>query len=808
MSIRKETLPVFVLLFALLVGFISGCANRTSPEGGPYDETPPRLLASKPLDGSVRVKPKKIVLKFDEIVQVKDQMNKVVVSPPQTDFPEILAAGKSVIVRLQDSLKDHTTYVVNFTDAICDYNENTPIENFYYTFSTGDYVDSMKMSGYVIDAWTLEPVKDLRIGVHANLADSSIYKLPFFRVGAISEKGQFSIINIPDSTYRVYAIQDLDRNYMLSPTGEGLAFLKDTYHTMVYPREDNDSIESFRARVAASESEVTSAKGDSSLLKTDSIILSKNDSLLGKSLSGPNKDANNQLKKVSTIDETATDGNEPHTLSNDRSNLSGADVLSRSDSIGLNRDSLSKYVYLPDNLLLRYYVPEKKIQKLLTFERSDSSTIRLSFDKMLDSLPKISIVDYHKPKESYTLLDMKCGDDSTALPCVRNIPPRPYPDVVCVENNLKELTYHLLSPNLIEADSIVMHVSYATLDSLNHNYIKADTLTLRKPKPVAQQQKKEDKKSLKKKSKKQLKKEAQQAEEERRKRTFFESKIASLDGFLSKTPSDTVCISFKEPLKETVDQYLTVYEIAPDTTIPKVRLTDYKIEMKQNDELTYYISAPWKFEHTYTFRVDSAKLHSYTGKVNLPIDYSLKVGSEKDFGKIKLNIAGADSTYVVLLLDGQDKPVDVMRASGNGEVVFPYVKPGKWYAKLYIDTNHNGRWDVGDYPNNEPEMVYYYPKELLSKANWTVSEQWNPTADPLQEQKPKDIRKVKFKEDEKKKSLNEEYWERMAKKWEKRNFDDKLPKDRANKEKKSHSKNQQQLPAIPTTKGANQIINQ
>lgn len=772
MDIRRSALTASILLLlTMAVGFLSGCANRSAPEGGPYDETPPRLLAAKPIGGSVLVSPKKITLRFDEIVQVKDALNKVVVSPPQKDAPEISALGKKVVIKFQDSLKKNTTYVINFSDAICDINENTPLKDFTFSFSTGERLDSMRISGCVLDAWTLEPVKDLRVGVHADLADSAVYKLPLFRVGPISERGFFSINNIPDSLYHVFAIQDLDRNFMLSQTGEGLAFSKQVYHTLVIDKDDPVAYAGYES---SKDNGAVASDSPASESETDKKVSEKIRNVEAVSGTKGSEDKSEEASETVAKDAAKTTNRQLSDTvksSGDTVHKTPSHVMAGQDSVTVDSSSVgSRYIYLPNDVVLRYYLPDNQAQKFLKSSHPDSSLITLEFANKLTTLPKVELLDYKKPKGDYAFQSVKSlSQDSSFVPCVKNIPKRPYPDVVQVQTAPNTLTYHLLSPELYDADSLTMTVSYETLDSLNRSIVRSDTMTFHKPKAMPKKQnvdskkKKKDKKS-KKKSKKKLKEEMQKAEEERRKKKFFTTVVSSSGGMYSKSPQDTVYFEFKQPLRESIDKYLKVVEVSPDSTIAPQPFSDYRIRMKNNNEMGYEVTAPWKFGHTYKFRIDSTVLHSYDGRVNDSIGYDLQILKESAFGKIQLKIKGADSSYVVLLLDAQDNIKAEVRADSLGTAVFPFVKPGKWYAKLYVDANNNGRWDVGKYPVKEPEEVYYCPKELLSKENWTVSEEWNPKELPLYEQKPKEIRKVKFAEEEKKKTLNEEYWERMAKK--------------------------------------------
>ena len=212
---------------ALVAAVLWSCASVGRIEGGPYDETPPRFVRSTPEPGALNYnneKRKRISIEFDEYIVLERANEKVVISPPQIQQPEIKTVGKRVQVTLEDSLKPNTTYTIDFSDAIQDNNEGNPLYGFAFTFSTGSQIDSMVVSGTVLNAADLEPVKGILVGLHANLEDSAFTALPFDRVGRTDSRGQFSIRGVAPGRYRIYGLMDGDQNYYFSQPTEQLAF--------------------------------------------------------------------------------------------------------------------------------------------------------------------------------------------------------------------------------------------------------------------------------------------------------------------------------------------------------------------------------------------------------------------------------------------------------------------------------------------------------------------------------------------------------------------------------------------------------
>ena len=212
-------------LLLMLAMFIVSCARMASPDGGLYDETPPVMVRSHPAIGALNNDEKRIVLEFDEYIKLQNASEKVVISPPQIDMPEIKANGKRVIVELLDTLKPNTTYSIDFGDAITDNNEGNPMGQFAFTFSTGDAIDSMEVAGTILDASNLEPIKGMQVGLYADLSDTAFTTKPFERISRTDASGRFSIKGIAPGTYRIYGLKDGDQDFRFSQKSEMIAFM-------------------------------------------------------------------------------------------------------------------------------------------------------------------------------------------------------------------------------------------------------------------------------------------------------------------------------------------------------------------------------------------------------------------------------------------------------------------------------------------------------------------------------------------------------------------------------------------------------
>jgi len=235
----KKLLAVFLLAhFALLIS----CARMGNPDGGWFDDTPPYVVESSPADKSTGVTTRRIVINFNEYIKLEDAQNKVIVSPPQLEMPEIKATGKRIIVELKDSLKENTTYTIDFSDAISDNNEGNPMGNYTFTFSTGEQIDTLEVGGYVLNAENLEPIKGILVGLYDNLADSALRTEPMIRISRTDSRGHFAIKGVAPGTYRAYALQDADGDFLYNQKNEMLAFNHQTFEPSWKPDTRQDTL--------------------------------------------------------------------------------------------------------------------------------------------------------------------------------------------------------------------------------------------------------------------------------------------------------------------------------------------------------------------------------------------------------------------------------------------------------------------------------------------------------------------------------------------------------------------------------------
>lgn len=630
------------LLYLILMAFaIVGCARMGSPDGGWYDDDPPRIIGSTPGERATGVKSQKVTIYFDEFIKLADATQNVIVSPPQLEMPEIKAAGKKIVVELKDTLKPDMTYTIDFSDAISDNNEENPLGNYTFTFSTGEKIDTFEVSGYVINAEDLEPVQGILVGLYDDLADSAFRTKPLLRVARTDDSGHFVIRGVAPGEYRVYALQDADGNYKFSQKSEMIAFSHDTYQPSAKPDMRQDTI--WR-----------------DTLHIDSI------------------------RQV------------PYTH------------------------------YYPDDVVLLAFQEKQTDRYLLKTERKDADRIQMFFSYGHEQLPVIHGLNFN-------------ADNAFVL-----------------ESNDKKdtLTYWLRDSLLVNQDTLTFSMEYLKTDSLGKLVATVDTITALAKVPYA----------------KRLKERAKEYEtwmklqEKKRKRnepydSIYPAKplMPNYDAPQAMDPNRSITIKMPSPLATLDTAAIHLYSKI-DTLWYQA---PFEFRQRDNDLRGYELLVDWHPDTEYSFEVDSAAFVDIYGLVSGPYKQGIKVKSLDDYGTLFLEMSGIkDSCAVVVqLLDKSDKVVAQSLMEADGTAQFYYLKPDIYYARAFVDSNGNGKWDTGEYDaDQQAESVYYYPREIEAKAKWDITLQWQVNNTPRFKQKPAAI--VKQKSNNKKRQLRNRNAER------------------------------------------------
>lgn len=623
-------LPFYLLVFLLLVS----CAKMGQPDGGWFDETPPKVIGASPADGAVNVNQKKINIYFDDFIKLDNPSEKVVVSPPQLEQPEIKGAGRRIQISLVDSLKANTTYTIDFSDAISDNNEGNPMGNYTYSFSTGAAIDTMEVSGHVLESENLEPIKGILVGLYADHADSAFRTKPMLRVSRTDSRGRFVIKGVAPGSYRIYALQDQDGDYKFSQKSEKIAFS----HDIIVP----------------------SCKPD---VRQDTTWV---DSL--------------HIKSIDQVDYTH---------------------------------------FLPDNIVLRAFTEPLTDRFFLKAERQKANSFTLFFSYGDSILPQIKGLNFEA--ENAFLVEASVKKDT--------------------------ITYWLKDTALVNQDTLLMDITYRMTDSTGVLVNKTDSAQEILSKEPYAKRMKEQEKELAAWTKKQEKK--------KKKGEPYDSvmEVKPLDVQLSASsqfdPDQNVIFSFPTPLAKVDTAAIHLYA-KHDTLWYRAPMEFLPLENRK-----YELRGEWRPDIEYSLEVDSAAFKDIYGLASKPIKQGFKVNSLDTYGTLLVNITSLhDLPLIVQLLDAQDKVVKETKTV-NGVAEFYYLKPQKYYMRLIVDRNNNGKWDTGNYDSDQQaEEVYYYPEVIECKAKWDLTESWDPLARELSLQKPGAITKQKPDKEKKVKNQN------------------------------------------------------
>lgn len=228
----------------ILVLLLNACANIVSPEGGPRDLKAPTVLSSEPPDKSVNFTAKQIRITFDEFIAVKDISSQLFISPPLKESADVRLKGRSMLITLPDSLNANTTYTLYFGSAIRDITEGNILQGFTFSFSTGATRDSLILQGQIVDAYTAEAVDGALICLYKEDIDSLFATRPPDYITRSGADGSFTVYNLPQQEFRIYALMDANSNSIFDLPNEAIAFDTAIFRPAIPPPPPADSTDS------------------------------------------------------------------------------------------------------------------------------------------------------------------------------------------------------------------------------------------------------------------------------------------------------------------------------------------------------------------------------------------------------------------------------------------------------------------------------------------------------------------------------------------------------------------------------------
>ncbi len=677
-----------------------------SPDGGPYDEDPPKIVRTSPKYGSSEVNVKKIVLEFNENIKLENATENVMISPPQLEQPDIDAVGKKITIKLADSLKPNTTYTIDFSDAIKDNNEGNPMGDYAFTFSTGGDIDTMQVSGNVLDASNLEPVKGILVGVYelpdsaAELHDSVFRTKALERVSRTDANGHFVIKGLKRAYYRVFALQDQNQNFIYDQKSEMLGFTDRRFTPTCKADIQPDTV-----------------WHDS--IHYDSIIYR------GYTHFYPD-DITFSVFQVAVQDRNLLKCERPQLDMFTVMFSAGADTLPRITGLNFNAENAFVVDASEKNDTINYWIRDSLIYNIDTLDiqidyfHNDSAGMVLATDTF-NLVSKISRAKLAKEQE-------KAWEEWA----------KEYRKTYRAEMRSKELEERAKQKEEKEEGEEDEEANAEEADGETSVEVSSKD-----------EKTKEEKSKDKKKKEKRAKIKDEDIEIPPMPEQFLEVRVtpATLD------PDNNITFIFNEPI-DSVDETKLKFYTKKDTVQYPEKYVFRRVESKQNQ---YRLYASWHPDSTYFVECDTGMFVNIYGKRTDYMKKTFKVGSMETYSTLLVTLQNADTSAVVQLLDAHDKVVKTI-VSKNGKADFYFVKPGIYYMRMFYDHNRNGIWDTGDYDlQMQPEEMFYYYKPMELKAKWEDTEYFNPKEYPLAKQKPIAITKQKdSKKDKSKLSKNQQ----------------------------------------------------
>lgn len=230
---------ILLLLVSLL---LAGCARVVVPTGGPKDVAPPVVVKELPESGSLFFQSKSIRITFDEFITLNNPSENIFFSPPLQVQPDFTTAGKSVIIRIYDTLRSNKTYNIAFSNAIKDFTEGNPLPFYQYTFSTGAYIDSFMVEGQIINAQTTAAEENVLVLLYDRNIDSLPLSAKPTYITKSQKNGLFTFRHVASGEYKIFALKDINNNLIFDLPNESIAFSDSPVTAVVMPKEKRDTL--------------------------------------------------------------------------------------------------------------------------------------------------------------------------------------------------------------------------------------------------------------------------------------------------------------------------------------------------------------------------------------------------------------------------------------------------------------------------------------------------------------------------------------------------------------------------------------
>ena len=605
----KEFYRRYILhIWASALLLLSACAVQVPPSGGPQDIAPPEIVQSTPPNQSVNFAGDRVILTFNEFVTLKEINNQLVISPPLNETPEFNMRGKNMIMKFNEPLLENATYNFFFGDAIVDITEATPLSAYNFSLATGPILDSLSIKGELIDAFNLQPVENAYVMLYDTIYDSVPYLQRPYYLAKTDKNGVFILNNLRDSEYLMFALSDINSNYLYDLPTEDIAFadslIKPTFHGNIMQMAAQSA-----QPLPDSLSSLDSLNAQLYLVTSDSLKIDISDNL---TVNQPN----DSLPVTDSV--IALPALPAYTLYQFRERDTIQQLLKGS----VVRNNVI-------SLIFRQPIKDFSFKPIEPVYENDDWSIT-SFNRTLDTLTVL----WHSPINDSLMVEV--ADNGVVLDTL-------YLALVAQAKPVRG------KPKTVKPTSLGMHSN-----------IKG-------------------------------------------------AKIR---------PDYDVVITFDDPVANFKSENILLFADSVQV-LPTIAFRD-------SLQLKIHLSHPWKQTIKYKLEIPDSTFISVFGQGNDSTTYKFTTLTEEETGYIRLVVSPkTENQYIIQLLDEKEVLVHEDFITGETVLEYNFLSARKYIFKAIQDLNKNGKWDTGNYlQRKQPEKVFYFPKDLELRANWTIEEEW------------------------------------------------------------------------------------
>jgi len=771
MNMLKKLFFGLLILSFLRLAF--SCASTGRLQGGSKDSLPPVPLKSSPNNYSLNFSGSRIEVRFDEFFDLKNLKQELLISPPMAEEPVIKSTGKSLIIRIKDTLIANTTYAFDFGNSIVDYHEGNPLSGYKFVFSTGSELDSLKIAGSLLNAFDLSKTEKTELFLYKNLNDSApLLQLPRYLCRA-DTAGRFVLENLKQGSYRIFALQDMNGNRIYDLPNEKIAFSDTIFSPQIETITHIDSLFSEKN------------KTDSIVYRnqyiytpdTLQLLLFQEDRKKFYITSSARKQA---WKCQITFSRTPWKGlhvlplNVPEqdwaiqefSPENDSLTLWLKDsTIYKNDSLSVLfnyqiKDSLGNFEPAVDTVALKFRVRKNQKKDSLFWKTNAAKKVELNSQIYLESTAPLRYFD-STHVHLYQLKDTSVFDTKEQKLLAAHRETKSEISLIFKRPLVNEAFLKLLDNNVIDWYSVSYNEKRDSvkLKITNESLQKLDTLRMtifydnlffgenvqqfseKLSLPLAPQYinfSQRDSLAVQLKFQQKLLNRPQavvlNTDEKLRLPVinFTENKITyGLDSLLRLLDTLKLKITYRGIAEGKIIKYQSFLNLTKPRNSAKQKVIfrtsiPFSLRKDSSSLRRYFVNYIWESSAAYRLVIDSLAAQDMYDRFSKLLDNQFVMENSEAYGSILLKLKNVQSPLLIQLLSSKkERVLRQFDLSENAELNFDFLKAGNYLLKIIYDSNANKKWDTGNYlKKRQPERVLYYKAPIDLRANWKTEIEW------------------------------------------------------------------------------------